>query len=172
MSHSCDLRPLPQTEEMLDYLLPRIHRVQETLGRPLLLENIPAAIDREKEEMSEWDFIARVAEDSETSILLDLNNLLCHSTAMGYDPATYIDHLPVEKIWQVHLASLSSRHEYQRDEETQPPQDPTWSLYQHLLDKCGPIATMLERNDDIPPLQELLVELEQARRFTSRHLET
>jgi uncharacterized protein (UPF0276 family) len=163
MSHSYDLRPLPRTQEMIDYLIPRISQVQEALGQQILLENISDPVQHGSEQMPEWEFLSRVAEASDCLILLDLNNIIVNSVPQGFDAKSYIKALPTERIWQIHLAPMMNRYEYEWDADTGAMQDPVWQLYTEILAICGPVATMLERNDDIPPLEELMVELDQAR---------
>ncbi len=161
MSHSYDLRPLPHTQEMIDYLLPRIITVQEILGQPILLENVSGAHPQSGDEMPEWEFVAQVAESSDSLILLDLNNIILNSIAQGFEPSTYVENLPAERIWQIHLAPLMNKSEYEWDTGSARTHDPIWDLYRTVIHHCGPVSTMLERNDDIPPLAELLVELDQ-----------
>lgn len=166
MSHSYDLRPLPRTQEMIAYLTPRILEVQEALGERILLENVTDIHPHTTEYMPEWEFLSHVAESADCLILLDLNNLISNSVAQGFDPSDYIHRLPARRIWQIHLAPLMNKSEYEWDADTGKVNDPVWQLYQELFTRCGPVTTMLERNDDIPPLEELLEELEQARVIT------
>ena len=163
MSHSYDLRPLPHTNEMIDYLIPRIRAVQETLGQPILLENVSGIHPQTSGEMPEWEFIARVAESSDSLILLDLNNIILNSIPQGFEPSTYVEGLPAERIWQIHLAPLINKSEYEWDTDSTRSKDPIRDLYRKVISQCGPVPTMLERNDDIPPLAELLVELNQVK---------
>jgi uncharacterized protein (UPF0276 family) len=163
MSHSYDLRPLPRTQEMIDHLTPRIRQVQESLGQRILLENVFDSSPHGRDQMPEWEFLGRVAEASDSLILLDLNNVITNSVPQGFDPSSYINNLPAERIWQIHLAPMMNRSEYEWDADTGAMNDPVWQLYRGTLAICGPVATMLERNDDIPPLEELLEELDQAR---------
>ncbi len=163
MSHSYELHPLPRTREMIDHLIPRIEVVQDTLGQPILLENIPDSRPRSPDEMPEWEFIGRVAESSDSLILLDLNNIILNAVPQGFEPSSYVENLPADRIWQIHLAPLMNKSEYEWDTDSAPIDDPIWNLYLKVINHCGPVPTMLERNDDIPPLAELLVELEQVR---------
>lgn len=163
MSHSYDLRPLPRTREMLDHLVPRITQVQEALGRRILVENIADPHPQPAGQMGEAEFLTVVAEAADCLILLDLNNVITNGLAQGFRPRDYLERLPGERIWQIHLAPLMHRSEYEWDANTSHFKDPVWQLYREVVRQLGPIATLLERNDDIPPLQELLLELEQAR---------
>jgi uncharacterized protein (UPF0276 family) len=165
LSENYIVQPLPRTRVMIQQLIPRIVRVQEYLGQRILLENISGAKPLETDQMPAADFISEVAEGSDSLILLDLNNVISSSLATGLDPLAYINRLPAERIWQIHLAPMVSRTEYAWDADTSPCEDPVWQLYRNLIQRCGPVPTMLERNDDIPPLSELLEELEQAKQI-------
>ena len=162
-SHGHDLRPLPHTQETITHLIPRIDQVQQTLGQRILLENISDPSTRLEGQMPEWDFVAQVAEATDSLILLDLNNIVSNSVWGGFVAVEYIRQLPAERIWQVHLAPLMRRAEYDWDADTSVMDDPVWLLYREVLRVCGPLATMLEHNDDIPPLSEMLHELNQVR---------
>ncbi len=118
MSHSYDLRPLPRNREMIEHLSPRISQVQETLGQRILLENVADASSHAAGQMPEWEFIGKVAENSDSLILLDLNNIVSNGVQVGFDPVEYVRHLPAERIWQIHLAPLVLRVEYEWDADT------------------------------------------------------
>jgi hypothetical protein len=166
--HSHDLRPLPRNPETIDHLITRIDQVQQTLGQRILLENIPDATIHSDALMPEWEFVARVAETTDSLILLDLNNIVSNSLRSGFVALEYIRQLPAERIWQIHLAPMMRRAEYDWDADTSILDDPVWQLYREVIRLCGPVATMLERNDDIPPLSELLLELDQARQVAQQ----
>ena len=167
-SHSYDLRPLPRNQEMIEHLKSRINRVQECLGQRILLENISDSSIHEDNQMPEWQFLGEVAEASDSLILLDLNNILSNSIWAGFDPIEYIRELPAERIWQIHLAPRVQRSEYDWDADSSATEDPIWHLYREVIRHCGPVATMLERNDDIPPLEILLQELDLAKRIVEQ----
>ncbi len=156
------LLPLPYSRDMLEHLLPRIDQVQEALGRPILLENVPMErLDREPE-IPEPEFIAEVAERSGSLILLDVANL--HSTAVnrGIDTDAYLQRLPDDRVQQIHLAGAVALCEPELD-HSEIEEDPVWELYTGALERFGPISTMIERTDTIPPLEELVEELAIAR---------
>jgi uncharacterized protein (UPF0276 family) len=162
-SHSHDLRPLPRTPESIAHLSDRIDQVQQALGQRILLENISDPNTYADDQMPEWEFVAQVAESTDSLILLDLNNIVSNSVWSGFVAVEYIRQLPAERIWQVHLAPMMRRTEYDWDADTSVMDDPVWLLYREVIRTCGPVTTMLERNDDIPPLPEMLQELDQAR---------
>ncbi|MBL3526884.1 MAG: DUF692 domain-containing protein [gamma proteobacterium endosymbiont of Lamellibrachia anaximandri] len=167
-SHSYDLRPLPRTIEMIDHLSPRIREVQERLGRRLMLENISAYHQESGDQMPEWDFMTAVAEASDSLILLDLNNVLSNCNRLGLEPMAFVRNLPAQRIRQIHLAPPASDVERQGDPAEAVKSDPIWQLYRDTLKYTGRVATMIERNDDIPPLEEMVKELEQARTIARR----
>jgi len=163
-----DLRPLYRDRQSIARLSDRIDQVQQILGQRILLENISDAHTADIDQMPEWEFVAEVAERSDSLILLDLNNIVNNSVWGGFVALEYIGNLPAQRIREIHLAPMMRRAEYDWDADTQSLDDPVWQLYREVIRHCGPVATMLERNDDIPPLSELLLELDQTREVARR----
>ncbi|OQX30331.1 MAG: hypothetical protein B0D96_03260 [Candidatus Sedimenticola endophacoides] len=161
------LFPLPHSREMIDHLVPRIQQVQETLGQALLLENVPAEADGQ--EIPEAQFISEVAERSGSLILIDIENLLGSSVHQGFDPANYLARLPAQRVREIHLLGATALCE-PAEEATPLPPDPVWELYLLALERLGPVATLIERIDTIPSLEEMLNEVARARCGASRHL--
>lgn len=118
--------------------------------------------------MSEHAFMARMCEATGCSLLLDINNIYVSGTNHGFDPAAYIAGVPVERVRQIHLAGHSQGKDLLIDTHDQPVPDPVWALYETACRRFGPVATMIERDDDIPPLGEMLAELDIARARASR----
>jgi uncharacterized protein (UPF0276 family) len=164
-SHSYELRPLPRDHEMIEHLVARIQLVQESLGCRILLENISDPSAHSNDQMPEWEFVGQIAEASDSLILLDLNNIITNSVWAAFDPVNYINQLPADRVWEIHLAPMVKRAEYDWDADTHIINDPVWQLYREVIRRYGPVPTMLERNNDIPPLTELLAELSQARQI-------
>lgn len=160
-----DLFPLPYTEEAVAVVVRNVRRVQDYLERPLLLENVSSYVSFEADTLQEWDFVAAVAQESDSLILLDVNNVYVSSVNHGFDPLTYLDALPAHRVQQIHLAGHSVQHGCIIDTHDQAVSDPVWALYAEALRRFGPVATMIERDDNIPPLQELAAELRRARAF-------
>ncbi|MCB1870128.1 MAG: DUF692 domain-containing protein [Gammaproteobacteria bacterium] len=158
-----DLLPLPYTEETLRHLTRRISRVQEFLGRRILLENVSSYVLCAQDEMSEWEFVSELAARADCFLLLDVNNVYVSARNHGFNPHDYIDALPGNRVRQIHLAGHQDNGELVIDTHDHPIRDEVYELYAHTLRKLGPIPTMIERDDHIPPLQELLAELEQVR---------
>lgn len=158
-----DLLPLPYTEESLYYVAGRVRQVQDVLQRPLVLENVSSYVRAASDELTEWEFLEALSRLSDCELLLDINNVYVSSRNHGFDPWTFIQGLPVQRIRQLHLAGHSDYGDYVIDTHDQPVSDPVWALYQRTLEHLGPVATLLERDDHFPPFDELLVELQKAR---------
>lgn len=158
-----DLLPMPYTEESIGVIVRNIRRVQEVLERPLVLENVSSYLGFASDTLSEWDFVAAIAEESDSLILLDVNNIYVSSVNHGFDPLTYLDALPAHRIRQIHLAGHHNHGSHIIDTHDHPVADPVWALYAEALRRFGPVASMIERDDHIPPLAELIAELDIAR---------
>jgi uncharacterized protein len=163
-----DLLPLPYTEETLAHVASRIARAQDILGRRLLVENVSSYVSFPESELSEHEFLAELAARSDCLLLLDVNNVYVSSSNHGFDPLEYIDALPIERVQQIHLAGHSKLGAYLIDTHDAPVSEPVWRLYRAASDRFGPVATMIERDDNIPPLDDLLGELDRARSIASK----
>lgn len=164
---SHDLLPLPYTAEALEVVCANIDRAQEALGREMLIENPSSYIDFAPADMTEWQFLDSVCARTGCGLLLDVNNVFVSASNHGFDPVAYLDGVPHERVRQVHLAGHSRGKELLIDTHDRPVPASVWDLYAHVLPRLGPVATMIERDDDIPPLADLLAELETARRIAS-----
>ena len=160
-----DLLPLPYTEEALAHVVERVKRVQDALGRRIALENVSSYMSYRVSEMPEWEFVARVAEGADCGLLFDVNNIFVSGHNHGFDPRTYLDAIPPERVWQMHLAGPSERGALLLDTHDSPVRDEVWELYRLALLRFGPVSTILERDDHIPPLAEVLAERDHAARI-------
>ena len=158
-----DLLPLPYTEEAIAHVADRVGRVQDHLGRRILLENVSSYVAYTDSRISEWQFLAAVAERADCWILLDVNNVHVSAHNHGFDPIEYLDGVPGERVRQIHLAGHSHNGSLIIDTHDHPVPDPVWDLYVEAIARLGPVSTMIERDDDIPPLGVLLDELARAR---------
>ncbi len=165
-----DLLPLPYTAESLEYIAGRVAQVQDVLQRPLVLENVSSYVRAASDDFTEWEFLAALTRVSGCELLLDVNNVYVSSRNHGFDPWTFIQSLPKDKVRQLHLAGHSDYGAYVIDTHDHPVSDPVWALYQRTLEHFGPVATLLERDDHFPPFEELLDELQKARELGSRAL--
>lgn len=158
-----DLLPLPYTQEALNIVCANIHHVQEVLGRAMLIENPSSYLTFSDSEMNEWDFIAEMTARTGCALLLDVNNIYVSSQNHGFDPYTYLAAIPIDRVRQIHLAGHTQGENLLIDTHDQPVPDPVWALYDAACLRFGAVATMIERDDNIPPLPELLAELDVAR---------
>lgn len=158
-----DLYPLPYTEDALSVVVRNVQIAQEVLKRPLVLENVSSYVSFRGAEMSEWEFISEVCERTGCRLLLDVNNIYVSSVNHGFDPHAFLRGIPADRVQQIHLAGHTDHGEYIVDTHDHPVADPVWALYAKALALVGPVATMIERDDHIPPLADLVSELDHAR---------
>lgn len=159
-----DLLPLPYTREAIEHLLPRIARVQERLGRRVLLENVSAYLSFRHSEMTEWEFLSEIARRSDCGLLLDINNIYVSATNQGYPPLDFIEGIPAGSVGQFHLAGHSKRADgLLIDTHDHPVPDAVWALYRAALERFGAVSTLIEWDDRIPELEVLLAEAAKAR---------
>jgi uncharacterized protein len=168
-----DLLPLPYTETALRHVAERVLHVQELLGRRLVLENVSSYVSWSADEMSEWQFIAELAARADCELLLDVNNIYVSATNHGFDARVFIDAMPAGRVRQIHLAGHETNDDgFLVDTHDHPVCEAVWELYRHAIARFGPIPTMIERDDHIPPLAELVAELDRARREAEAALMT
>jgi uncharacterized protein (UPF0276 family) len=165
-----DLLPLPYTEEALENVVERVRTVQDILGRRILLENVSSYITYRDSEVTEWDFLREIAERADCLILLDVNNIYVSSVNHEFDPLDYLNAIPVERVQQIHLAGHENHGDYLIDTHDHPVPDPVWALYSAAVHRFGSVSTMIERDDNIPALEELCSELDAARELAERAL--
>jgi uncharacterized protein len=171
--HLHDLLPLPYTEATLRHVAERVMRVQELLGRRLVLENVSSYVSWTADEMAEWQFIAELASRADCELLLDVNNVYVSATNHGFDPRGFIDAMPAGRVRQIHLAGHEVNDDgFLVDTHDHPVCEAVWGLYRHAVARFGAVPTMIERDDSIPPLGELVAELDRARREAEAALAT
>lgn len=162
-NNSHDLLPLPYSEEALRLVVAHVRQVQDLLGERILLENVSSYLEFTGSVMPEWTFLRAVAEEADCLLLLDVNNVYVSSVNHGFDAREYLRQLPAERIQQIHLAGHSDHGDYIVDTHDHPVCDAVWDLYRDACLQFGEVAAMIERDDRIPPLAELIAELDQAR---------
>jgi uncharacterized protein len=158
-----DLLPLPYTEEALAQVVGRVERVQERLGRRILLENVSSYVAFAHSAMPEWEFLAAVAERADCGILLDVNNVYVSSVNHGFDPADYLAGVPVGRVGQIHLAGHSDHGTHLLDTHDAPVRDEVWSLLRAAVRRFGRVSTLVEWDAHLPPIEDVLAEAERAR---------
>ncbi len=158
-----DLLPLPYTEEAIIHVVDRIKQVQDYLDQRILIENVSSYVNFASSEMSEAEFLSEIAQRADCLILLDINNIYVSATNHAFDAENYLAMIPSNRVGQIHLAGHSNEGDYLIDTHDHPIIDPVWDLYAKTVEKCGPVATMIERDDHFPPLADLLSELSYAK---------
>jgi hypothetical protein len=159
--HLYDLMPIPFTAEAVHHVAGRIRRVQEILERRIAMENVSyyAAPGRE---MQEIDFINAVLTEADCDLLLDVNNIYVNSINHRYDAEGFLKALPAERIAYLHIAGhYDEADDLKIDTHGSPVIDPVWSLLETAFEHFGVVPVLLERDFNIPPLPELLTEVEQ-----------
>jgi uncharacterized protein (UPF0276 family) len=158
-----DLLPLPYTEEALAHVAGRIARVQERLGRRILIENVSSYLAFSHSTMTEWEFLGAVAERADCGILLDVNNVYVSGVNHGFSPEAYVDAIPASRVAQVHLAGHSDHGTHLLDTHDAPVVPAVWQLYRRAVARFGRVSTLVEWDDRVPELEEVLAEAERAR---------
>jgi len=167
--HLYDLMPMPFTAEAVRYVADRVRRVQEILERRIAIENIsyyaaPAA------EMPEIEFINAVLAEADCDLLLDVNNIYVNSINHGYDAEQFLTSLPAERVTYFHVAGhFVAAEDLRVDTHAAPVVDPVWDLLATAYEHFGNVPTLLERDFNIPPLEELLVEVERIASLQAEH---
>ncbi|TAL63305.1 MAG: DUF692 domain-containing protein [Legionella sp.] len=165
-----DLLPLPYTREAIAHIVSRIQFIQDYLARPLVLENVSSYLTYQQSEMSEWDFLVEIVKQAGCYILLDVNNIYVSSVNHQFNPLDYLRALPTDRIVQIHLAGHNHHGNYIIDTHDAPVVAEVWDLYAASIKRFGPISTMIERDDQLPPFAELLAEMQQAKVIAQRVL--
>ncbi len=165
--NSHDLRPLPYTAETLEVACKNINFAQDFLERPLLIENPSSYVAFRDDDMTEWEFLTALCARTGCYLLLDVNNIHVSATNHGFDPLDYLEGVPLDRVRQIHLAGPSEGEGVLIDTHDHDVPARVWDLYETIIRRLGPVATMIERDDDIPPLEALLAELDIARRLSA-----
>lgn len=160
-----DLLPVPFTDANVRRIAERIAQVQDALGRPLIIENVSAYLTLPGE-MSEPEFVAAVLDEADCNLLLDVNNVYVNSINLDGEPAAYISAMPTQRIAYLHMAGhFDAEPGLKIDSHGAAIIDPVWALLQHTYACHGVRPTLLERDFNMPPLDELQTELQQIRRY-------
>ena len=158
-----DLLPLPYTEQSVQHIADRISQVQDYIGQQMLIENLSSYITYTSDAMSEWEFLSAVAERADCNLLLDVNNIYVSSFNHQFDAMEYLQGIPADRVWQHHIAGHQNTGNLIIDTHDEPIIDPVWELYEKTAQLLGPVSTMIERDGNIPPLSEVIAELNRAR---------
>jgi uncharacterized protein (UPF0276 family) len=167
-----DLLPFPYTREALDHVVSRVQLVQDFLGRALVLENVSTYVQFSNSEMTEWEFLSELSRRSGCWLLFDVNNVYVSAFNHGYDPLTFLQGIPSDRVVQFHMAGHSHMGTHIVDTHDHPVCEDVWELYAAALKHFGWVSTIIERDDHIPPLDEIMVEVERTREMARRVLPT
>jgi uncharacterized protein len=163
-----DLLPMPYTFEAANLTAEKIRQVQDFVEVPVVVENVSSYAEYHVSEMTEWEFLTEVVEKADCGILLDVNNIYVSSRNHDFDPFTYVNAVPAERVAQIHIAGHSKFEKYILDTHDHPVIDPVWALYARAIQRCGPTATLLEWDDNIPSFDEVHAEALKANRYLTR----
>ena len=163
-----DLLPMPLDEESLAHVARRARRVSDLLERPLVLENPSTYLQFGRSTMDEATFLARLCEEADCGLLLDVNNVYVSSVNHRFDPHAYLDAIPEDRVVQYHLAGHTDKGTHLLDTHSTFVKDDVWRLYEHAVRRSGAQATLVEWDEAIPALGVVLGEAEKARAAASR----
>lgn len=152
---SHDLLPMPYTFDAAQRIAENLRVIQDFLEVPLAVENVSSYAAFREEEMTEWEFLAEVVERAGVDILLDVNNIYVSSINHGFDPRTYVDFIPAERVRQMHIAGHSRYERFIIDTHDHAVADPVWQLYARAVERCGAVPTLLEWDARIPSFDEV-----------------
>jgi len=158
-----DLWPIPYNEESLAHVVRRVERVQERLGRRILVENVSSYVSYRASTMREEEFLAELARRADCGLLLDVNNVYVSARNHGFSAEAYLDAIPVERVGQFHLAGHSDCGTHLLDTHDHPVCEDVWRLYARAVARFGRVSSMIERDGNIPELGVLVAELDRAR---------
>lgn len=166
--HMYDLMPIPFTEDAVKHVARRVKRVQEIIERPLVLENV-SYYAAPGQEMTELEFTQAVLEESGCLMLLDVNNIYVNSINHGYDAETFLRAMPTGKIVYGHIAGhYDEADDLKVDTHGADVIEPVWKLLEKAYEIHGVFPTLLERDFNIPPIAELLLEVDKIRDIQAR----
>ncbi|MEW6769562.1 MAG: DUF692 domain-containing protein [Pseudomonadota bacterium] len=165
-----DLLPIPYTQESLDHVVDRVQLVQDFLGREIVLENVSTYVQFANCDMTEWEFLSELSRRSGCWLLFDVNNVYVSAFNHGYDPMTFLNGIPSDRVVQFHMAGHTHMVTHIIDTHDHPVCGDVWKLYKSALRRFGAVSTMIERDDNIPPLDEILVEVNKTREIATHIL--
>ena len=164
-TYTHDLLPMPYTFEAARVTAEKIRQAQDFLEVPIAVENVSSYAEFHVSQMTEWEFLNEVVEQADCGILLDVNNIYVSAQNHNFDPRTYLESIPAERVAQIHIAGHSKFEKYILDTHDHPVLDPVWALYARAIERCGPTATLLEWDDHIPSFDEVHAEALKANRY-------
>ncbi|MDH5711507.1 MAG: DUF692 domain-containing protein [Gammaproteobacteria bacterium] len=168
--HLYDLLPIPFTEEAVNHVAGRIRRVQDILGQQIAMENASYYTPAPGAEMSELEFIKAVLDEADCALLLDVNNIYVNSVNHGYDPVKFMQALPAERIAYGHIAGhYNEAEDLIIDTHGADVIDNVWQLLDKTFEHFGAFPMLLERDFNIPPIPELLTEVDRIKQAQQKY---
>jgi uncharacterized protein (UPF0276 family) len=167
-AHLHDLLPLPYTEEAVVRVAERARWIQDYLEVPFALENTSSYLTYTSSTMTEWEFVSEICERADIGLMFDVNNVYVSAYNHGFDAREFIRSVPHDRIVQIHMAGHTNLGKYIIDTHRGPIIDPVWQLYAETIALAGPVSTLIEWDDEIPPLEVVLAEAERARQIRER----
>jgi uncharacterized protein len=172
-----DLLPLPYNEETLALVADHIDEVQEALGRRMLLENPSSYLAFADSTLSETQFLREIARRTGCGLLLDVNNVFVSAVNLDTNALAYLEDFPLDHVGEIHLGGhdeeeLPSGAPLLIDAHGSPVADPVWALYAQVIERAGPLPTLIERDNEIPPWGELMAEAMRAQDVLQAREET
>jgi len=161
--NSHDLLPLPYTQEALDHVCARVDAVQTRLGRRIALENPSTYLRFTASQMPEWEFLAEVSHRADCGILLDVNNVYVSARNHGFDAGDYLEAIPPDRVWQIHLAGHTDCGTHLLDTHSRAVCDDVWALYRSVTHRLGAVPTLIEWDAELPEWSVLEAESRRAR---------
>ena len=163
-----DLLPMPYNEESLRHTAERVRVISDFLETPLVVENPSSYVEFRTSTMTEWDFLAALAAESDCGLLLDVNNIYVSSFNHSFDPNVYVDAVPADRVVQVHLAGHANHGTHIIDTHDNFVIDEVWSLYARASARTGNVSTLMEWDADIPDFETVHAEARKAEAFRGR----
>lgn len=171
-TYSHDLLPLPYTTDVARHTGRNLRQAQDYLELPLAVENLSSYAEFRHSTMTEWEFLSAVVEEADCGILLDVNNIYVSSVNHGFDPFEYLENIPHARVAQIHVAGHSRHDRFIIDTHDRAVTDPVWELYARAIELCGPVATLLEWDEKIPPFDLVHAEARKAARWLDAQART
>jgi len=157
-----ELLPLPYTRATAEHIANRITQAQDFLGTRILIENVSSYLTYTMSDLTEWEFLNEVLTIADCNLLLDVNNVYVSSINHDFDAATFINALPKSRVKQIHLAGYTQQDGYLLDSHSALVTTPVWELYELAIKRFGKVPTLIEWDQDIPPLDTLLAQAHEA----------
>lgn len=161
-----DLLPFIRTQAVLARIASNISQTQDALGRTIAIENPTHYLNLAEHDWSEPEFLAELVRRTGCTLLLDINNVYISANNMGTQPQAYLDAFALGAVSEIHLAGHHADPEHGNalliDSHDAPVIEAVWDLYAYTIAKTGPVPTLIERDDQLPPLAELLAEQQRA----------